>query len=58
MNHDFFYRLADEGRYEEVFWLEDKLSDIKRQFQEMQLKDTEKEQRRQQALYKAAEKVS
>lgn len=48
---------AGEGRYEEVVRLQETLCGLKRQFQELQLKDVDKDQIRQRGLYKAAQKV-
>lgn len=45
------------GRYDEVVRLQETLCDVKRQFQELQLKEVEKDQMRQSSLYQAAQKV-
>lgn len=45
------------GRYDDVVRLQESLCDVKRQFQELQLKEVEKDQMRQSSLYRAAQKV-
>lgn len=45
------------GQYEEVVRLQETLCDLKRQFQNLQLKNVEKDQMRQSVLYRDAQKV-
>lgn len=52
-----FVPSAADGFYEEVVRLQETLCDLKRQFQAMQLKDVDKDQMCQRALYKNAQKV-
>ncbi|CAM9208896.1 unnamed protein product, partial [Sphacelaria rigidula] len=49
-------QLVAGGRYDDVVRLQESLCDVKRQFQELQLKEVEKDQIRQSSLYRAAQK--
>lgn len=55
--HSGWCLLTVSGRYEEVVRLQETLCDLKRQFQQLQLEDVNKDNMKQRALYKTAQKV-